>query len=229
MGRQRHSPSGPAAVARSVRQTQSAKLRLLDIGCGTGRFLGQVKQVWPRLPCIGLDLSEPYIDYARQHLRRWVLTNFLVANAEAIPVADATCDAVTSIFMFHELPPPVRRTIFRECARILKPGGRFVVVDSLQLGDRPDYDGLLHLFPQHYHEPYYSTYISENFEDIAEASGLTPVRHFNAFVSKVMVFDRPGSGASSVLGSRTAADVREKYDPGGVHHQERAESSWRHM
>jgi SAM-dependent methyltransferase len=45
------------------------KLKLLDIGCGTGRFLGQVKQVWPRLPCIGLDLSEPYIGYARKHLQ----------------------------------------------------------------------------------------------------------------------------------------------------------------
>jgi hypothetical protein len=56
------------------------KLRLLDIGCGTGRFLDQVKQVWPRLPCIGLDLSEPYIGYARRHLRRWALTNFVVAK-----------------------------------------------------------------------------------------------------------------------------------------------------
>jgi len=122
------------------------KLRLLDIGCGTGRFLDQVKQVWPRLPCIGLDLSEPYIGYARQHLRRWAVTSFLLANAEAIPIADASCDAVTSIFMFHELPPAVRRTVFRECARVLKPGGRFVLVDSVQRGDRPDYDGLLDLF-----------------------------------------------------------------------------------
>jgi ubiquinone/menaquinone biosynthesis C-methylase UbiE len=104
-------------------------------------------------------------------VRPFEKNNFLVSNAEAIPVADANCDAVTSIFVFHELPPAVRRTVFRECARILKPGGRFVLLDSLQLGDRPDYDGLLELFPQSYHEPYYSTYISENFEDIAEASG----------------------------------------------------------
>jgi NHL repeat len=36
------------------------KLRLLDIGCGTGRFLDLVKQVWPRFPSLGLDLSEPW-------------------------------------------------------------------------------------------------------------------------------------------------------------------------
>jgi ubiquinone/menaquinone biosynthesis C-methylase UbiE len=176
------------------------KLRLLDIGCGTGRFLDQVKQVWPRLPCIGLDLSEPYIDYARHHLFRRARTNFLVANAETIPVADASCDAVTSIFMFHELPPAVRRTVFGECARVLKPGGRFVLVDSIQGGDRPDYDGLLELFPQNYHEPYYSTYITENFEKIAKAFGLSNVRSFNAFVSKVMVFDKLASNTSLMPG-----------------------------
>jgi ubiquinone/menaquinone biosynthesis C-methylase UbiE len=167
------------------------KLRLLDIGCGTGRFIDQVKQVWPRLPCIGLDLSEPYIGHARRHLRHWAVTNLLVANAEAIPVPDASCDAVTSIFMFHELPPEVRRIVFGECARVLKPGGRFVLLDSLQLGDRPDYDGLLELFPRSYHEPFYSTYITEDFAEIAKSSGLTEVRAFNAFISKVMVFDKP--------------------------------------
>ena len=35
------------------------KLRLLDIGCGTGRFLDFLKQAWPRLPTLGLDMSEP--------------------------------------------------------------------------------------------------------------------------------------------------------------------------
>jgi ubiquinone/menaquinone biosynthesis C-methylase UbiE len=168
------------------------KLRLLDIGCGTGRFLDQVRQVWPRLPCVGIDLSEPYIRHAKSQLTRWSWINLLVSNAEAIPMADASCDAVTSIFMFHELPPKVRRTVFRECARVLKPGGRFVLVDSLQRGDRPDYDGLLELFPQNYHEPYYSTYVTETFSEIAQAYGLSHVRDLNVFVSKMMTFDKPG-------------------------------------
>ena len=167
------------------------KLRLLDIGCGTGRFLDIVKQVWPRLPSLGLDLSEPYIRYAKRHLRRWSRINFVVGNAESIPTADASYDAVTSIFMFHELPPKVRRIIFGECARILKPGGRFVLLDSLQRGDQPDYEGLLDLFPQNYHEPYYASYVTEDFDTIAKACGLAHTRDVKAFVSKVMVFDKP--------------------------------------
>src|SRR5438309_10948940 len=97
---------------------------------------------------------------------------------------------MTSIFMFRELPPKVRGTVVREIPRILKPGGRLVILDSLQLGDEPDYDGMLELFPQNYHEPYYAGYIREDFRALAAACGLAHVRDVKAFVSKVMVFDK---------------------------------------
>jgi ubiquinone/menaquinone biosynthesis C-methylase UbiE len=166
------------------------RLRLIDVGCGTGRFLDCCKQVWPRLPVLGLDMSEAYVAEARRHLRQWCWIDFVVANGEAIPVESASQDAVTSIFTFHELPPKVRRIVFGEFARVLKPGGRLVVVDSLQIGDEPDYDGLLELFPQNYHEPYYGSYIEEDFGAIAAECGLSHVRDVKAFVSKVMVFDK---------------------------------------
>lgn len=165
-------------------------LRLIDLGCGTGRFLDLLKQAWPRLPLLGLDLSEAYIQHARRHLRRWARIDLLVANAEAIPAPDNSVDAVTSIFMVHELPPQVRRVVVKECARVLKPGGRLILLDSLQRGDEPAYDGLLERFPQNYHEPYYSSYVGEDFPAIARQCGLTHRRNVTTFVSKVMVFDK---------------------------------------
>lgn len=167
------------------------RLRLLEVGCGTGRFLDFVKQAWPRLPALGVDLSEAYVAEARRHLKRRCWIDLMVANGEALPLDSQSQDAVTSIFLFHELPPKVRRAVFREVARVLKPGGRLVVVDSLQLGDEPDYDGMLELFPQNFHEPYYRSYVKEDFGAIARACGLTHTRDMNAFVSKVMVFDKP--------------------------------------
>src|SRR5216683_5637939 len=166
------------------------RLRLLDVGCGTGRALDFFKQAWPRLPALGIDMSEAYVAEARRHLKRWCWVNFIIANGEAIPLEDESQDAVTSIFMFHELPPKVRRIVFRELARVLKRGGRLVLVDSLQIGDEPDYDGMLELFPQSYHEPYYASYLDEDFGAMATACGLTHIRNVNAFVSKVMVFDK---------------------------------------
>jgi ubiquinone/menaquinone biosynthesis C-methylase UbiE len=93
--------------------------------------------------------------------------------------------------LFHELPPKVRRSVVAECARVLKPGGRMVIVDSLQRGDQPDYEGLLDLFPQNYHEPYYASYTKEDFSELAAECGLASVENTKAFVSKVMVFDKP--------------------------------------
>src|ERR1700681_1406858 len=167
------------------------RLRLLDVGCGTGRALDCVKQVWPRLPSLGIDMSEAYAAEAKRHLRRWCWINLMVANAEAVPLENESQDAVTVNFVLHELPPKVRRIVFGELARVLKRGGRLVVLDSLQIGDELDYDGMLELFPQNYHEPYYAGYLKEDFGALAGACGLTHVRDVNAFVSKVMVFDKP--------------------------------------
>ncbi len=77
-------------------------------------------------------MSEAYVAEARRHLKRWCWINFIIANGEAIPLDDASQDAVTSIFLFHEL-----RIVLRELARVLKRGGRGILVDSLQMGDEP--------------------------------------------------------------------------------------------
>jgi hypothetical protein len=158
-----------------------------------GRFIDFIKQTWPRLPTLGIDLSEAYLKEAKRRLRCYARVDCVVGNGEAIPAPNQSQDAVTSIFLFHELPPDVRRTIFAEFGRVLKPGGRVVIIDSLQQGDEPDYEGLIELFPQNFHEPYYRSYISENFSALARDCGLTHTRDVKAFVSKVMVFDKPNS------------------------------------
>jgi ubiquinone/menaquinone biosynthesis C-methylase UbiE len=166
------------------------QLKLLDVGCGTGRLIDFIKQVWPRLPVVGLDMSDSYVAEARRHLKRWGWLNLVVAKAEAIPLPDTSQDALTCVFLFHELPPKVRRQALAEFARVLKPGGRLVLLDSLQYGDEPDYDGMLELFPQNFHEPYYAGYLTEDFAALAAEHGLAHVRDVNAFTSKVMVLDK---------------------------------------
>jgi ubiquinone/menaquinone biosynthesis C-methylase UbiE len=165
-------------------------LRFLDVGCGTGRLLNFFKQSWPRLPALGIDMSQAYIEEARHHLEHWGWLDLAVGKGEAMPVATASQDAAASVFLFHELPPKVRRAVLAEFGRVLKGGGRLVLVDSLQLGDAPDYDAMLERFPRNFHEPYYSSYLKEDFAALARTCGLAHVRNVNAFIAKVMVFDK---------------------------------------
>jgi len=161
---------------------------LTDVACGTGRFLRAVTDAFPGLRPTGIDLSEPYIEEARHHLRRRGRTRLMVANAEALPLADESQDVVTTIFLYHELPPKVRRIVAGEFARVLKPGGTLVFMDSLQAGDVPDYDGLLEMFPHGFHEPFYESYTREDLPALFGEVGLEPVSSDSVFVSKVMAF-----------------------------------------
>ena len=163
--------------------------KLLDVGCGTGHFLREVKANYPRLHVTGLDLSAHYLAVARRELRSWSRARLVVGAAEAMPFADGQFDAITCIYLFHELPPGVRWAVVSEIRRVLRPGGMVVFVDSLQPGDEPDYDAMLDYFPVAFHEPYYATYLREDLDRLW-SPGFTPGQRFLAYFSKVLSYRR---------------------------------------
>jgi ubiquinone/menaquinone biosynthesis C-methylase UbiE len=174
-------------IADFLRGRDQRGVVLLDVACGTGRFLRQVRLAWPAMPLIGLDLSQTYLDEARRHLGGLRSARLIRAAAEGMPLPDAGADIVTAIFLFHELPPDVRRAVAAEVARVLKPGGLFVFIDSLQIGDRPSWDGLLEAFPARFHEPYYRHYAIDDLDAMFTRAGLAPQAASTAFLSKLMV------------------------------------------
>lgn len=174
-----------------VRGSDQREMRLVDLGCGTGRFLGSVAEAFPRLGLIGVDLSDSYIEEARQHLRRRPRVRLTVTKAEQLPFANESVDALTAVFLFHELPPKIRKAVATEAFRVLRPGGRFFLLDSLQIGDIPDYDGLLDLFPQSFHEPYYAGYVRADLAKLFAKAGLIRTSDEPIFLSKVSVFEKP--------------------------------------
>jgi ubiquinone/menaquinone biosynthesis C-methylase UbiE len=106
-----------------------------------------------------------------------------------MPFAEGEFDVVTCIYLFHELPPRIRREVIAEVRRVLKPGGTLIFVDSLQTGDEPDYDALLDVFPLAFHEPYYASYLKEDLNQLW-SSGFTPVERIPAYFSKVLSYRR---------------------------------------
>jgi len=118
--------------ARHCRNSMRLSLDAISANCGflilvaaPGDSSISLSRHWPRLQTIGLDMSEAYLKHSQRHLKRWTRTGLVAGKAEAIPLPDNSQDAVTNTFLFHELPPKVRRITIRECARVLKPGRPF--------------------------------------------------------------------------------------------------------
>jgi ubiquinone/menaquinone biosynthesis C-methylase UbiE len=141
--------------------------RVLDIACGTGRFLQIINALLPHARLYGVDLSPHYISRARENLREVPGgVGLLVENAEQLPLESNSFDAATSVFLFHELPHDARRNVMRETWRVLADGARFVICDSLQRGDAVKL-GLAEFsewFPAAYHEPYYKGYCADDLK-----------------------------------------------------------------
>jgi ubiquinone/menaquinone biosynthesis C-methylase UbiE len=178
-------------IAAYLRGKDQRRLSMVDVGCGTGRFLDQTALAFPGLKLTGVDLSAAYVETARAALADRRNITVIQGNGEALPFADASQDIVTSVYLYHELPGDVRRTVTREVARILKPGGIYVLIDSLQWGDVPDYDGLLEAFPARFHEPYYEHYLGDALPALFAECGFAPAETSLAFLSKVVVGRKP--------------------------------------
>ena len=187
MRRQALVPLGAFLADRRIAET-----RMIDIGCGTGRFLTFVKDNYPRLPVTALDLSAAYLDEAREQLARWRGIDFVEAAAERSALPDGGFQLATCIFLFHELPRKVRAQVAREIHRLLAPGGRLVFIDSLQRGDHPPYDGLLEYFPVAFHEPYYGDYTRQDLVALFQDAGFAVESVERAYFSKMMVLRRKG-------------------------------------
>lgn len=164
--------------------------RVLDLACGTGRFLLQMFRALPEARLFGLDMSGPYLEHARG-LLSGADASLIADNAEAMPLADGQFDAVTSVFLFHELPSDARRRVMREAWRVLKPGGRFVVCDSAQLADSRELAPVLHAFADTYHEPYYKGYLRDDLAGVMTECGFEVESSTPHLVSKVVVGRKP--------------------------------------
>lgn len=104
--------------------------RILDLGCTVGHSTLPFKELFPEAEVWGIDVAAPLVRYA--HLRAVALghdVHFAQSNAEQTDFPDGHFDLVVSHVLLHETSGRAMPRIFRECHRLLAPGGYMIHAD----------------------------------------------------------------------------------------------------
>jgi ubiquinone/menaquinone biosynthesis C-methylase UbiE len=115
-----------ATVAATLRRMELAQGEsVLDVGCGTGVLLHELRRLDPAVRVTGIDLAPAMLSLAAGKLCSKAL--LAVADAAALPFPAASFDLVVSTSSLHYWPDPVAG--LREMARVVRPQGHVVVTD----------------------------------------------------------------------------------------------------
>lgn len=116
-----------AALAAAIELADPvAEDALLDLGTGTGALLRQLAKhrCRPRI-AVGIDECPAMLEHVAALPAGWSVQ---VGDAGQLPFADSTFSVVTAAYLLHVVDGAARRQIVAEARRVLRPGGRFVVV-----------------------------------------------------------------------------------------------------
>ena len=111
---------------------------VLDVGCGTGTLaIAAKRRVGPNGTVHGVDASPEMLTRAQRKAKKAGVEVFLNNSpAEALPFPEGQFDIALNTVMLHHLPQKPRRQCVTEIRRVLKPGGRVLVVDFEGFSDQ---------------------------------------------------------------------------------------------
>lgn len=104
--------------------------RAVDLGCGPGHLVIKLAQMAPQLQVTGLDLSDEMLAEAKGLARTSGVgdrISFRKGDAVQIPFPDASLDLIVSTLSLHHWSEPI--AVLDELARVLRPGGAFLIMD----------------------------------------------------------------------------------------------------
>ena len=166
---------------------KNSSIKILDVATGSGRTLKQLRGAFPKEKIIGIDLSDSYLKEASRHISdlEGDLIELVQGNAENLPFEDNSLQAVTCVFLFHELPRTIRVKVLNEFYRVLEPGGTLVLADSIQIIDSPNFISIMEGFYKNFHEPFYCDYIKDDIDSRMGEIGFNKIISKSFFMTKV--------------------------------------------
>lgn len=133
-------------VARRILAGVSAQVELPDVGCGSGALTIACAKQNPKARMVGVDLWGKNYAYSREvcenNARLEGVDNvaFRAGDARQLDFPDESFDAVTSNFVYHNIPAANRQALLLETLRVLKKGGVFVIHDIMPRSKYGDMD-----------------------------------------------------------------------------------------
>lgn len=115
------------ALYAHVGDAQLRGARVLEVSCGRGGGSAFLLSTFSPASVTGIDLSEGNIALAKERFGAREGLDFRLGNAESLPFADASFDAVLNVEASHLYDDPV--AFLAEVHRVLRPGGRFLYAD----------------------------------------------------------------------------------------------------
>jgi ubiquinone/menaquinone biosynthesis C-methylase UbiE len=168
--RARDHPADPRLAAfLEARPAEGPAVRVLDIGCGSGKQLAANAARWPGLVLAGVDRSARMLALARQRCPSALLS---LADAARLPLRDGSIDYACSQFTyahFDDVPG-----FAGEARRVLAPGGRLVVTNIDPWG-MVDW-WLYRYFPDAWRIDTRDFLQADDVVSLLERAGLMPVR-----------------------------------------------------
>lgn len=144
--------------------------RVLDIACSIGQSSTALKDRFETAEVHAIDIAAPMLRYAHWRAMKMGRTvHFSQQLAEKLEYSDGEFDIVYAFILFHELPLGVAERVVEEAHRVLRPGGRFVVVDfpNHQRGDRLSAADYSRLWDSVYNgEPYAPGFVWSDFAGV---------------------------------------------------------------
>ena len=150
-------------------ERDATAVRVLDVGCGTGKQLAANRTRFPGLALIGVDRSIEMLRIAR---RRDPSVAWVHGDGQALPLVSSTVDYVTNQYSYPHIPD--KRAFVREVFRVIRPGGCFVI-QNIDPWSMPDWI-IYRFFPEAREVDYIDFLPIDAFAGLLRDTGFRGVR-----------------------------------------------------
>jgi len=117
----------------TLKSIKKDKIKILDVGCGTGRMLPEIFSIGKEIEYFGLDTSKEMVKHLKEKAKKLSLgkeVKVKIGDASKLPFNNGTFDVVFTYHLLWHIPKENQREVIKEMERVTKKGG-FIVFDVL--------------------------------------------------------------------------------------------------